>query len=69
VALTVDERGKLDKETRQTLADKIFQRLDSHEGYEGKRVSLGNIIQMQARHLATFLREERETYEPFVMGW
>ena len=27
------------------------------------------VIQSQARHLATFLREDRETYEPFKASW
>lgn len=69
VALRVDEKGHLDKETRQTLAEKIFQRLDSRERYEGKQMLLRSILQMQVRHLATFVRGERENYEPFVGGW
>jgi CRISPR-associated protein Cas1 len=46
----------LTKETRRMLADKINERLDTEASFEGKRHPLRAIIQMQARHLATFLR-------------
>ena len=51
------------------LADKINERLDSESSYEGKRHPIRAIIQMQARHLATFLRGERTTYEPLALAW
>jgi len=59
----------LTKETRRMLAEKINERLDSNGLYEGKRYPLRAIIQMQARHIATFLRAERASYEPFGMSW
>ena len=37
--------------------------------FEGKRYALSSIIQMQARHVATFVRGQRAVYEPFVMSW
>jgi len=64
-----DEEGFLSKDTRRTLADKVNDRLESPTLYEGKRHPLRAIIQMQARHLATYLRAERSTYEPFIMRW
>ena len=64
-----DERGMLTDKTRHQLRDKIKGRLDAREKYEKKRHTLRNIIQMQARHLATYLRRERKSYEPFITKW
>jgi len=61
--------GLLDAATRKRIAEKILERLNSTELYEGKRQPLRHILQCQARHIATFVRGERPTYEPFVMGW
>lgn len=67
--LALDERGRLAEQTRRYLAEKVLERLDAPEPYEGKRHPLRSIVQMQARHLATFLRQERETYAAFVATW
>lgn len=64
-----DETGRLTLETRRTLAAKIQERLESLVPHEGKRFPLRVVMQMQARHLATYLRCERAGYEPFQMGW
>ncbi|RME05476.1 MAG: CRISPR-associated endonuclease Cas1 [Anaerolineae bacterium] len=67
--LAVDEEGLLPKETRRLLAEKVLARLEKPARYAGKRHPLRAIIQMQARHLATFLRGERPEYLPFEMQW
>jgi CRISPR-associated protein Cas1 len=64
-----DEKKLLTKETRRCLAEKIFEHLDASALYEGKRQPLKTIMQIQARHLATFLRNERPVYEGFTMSW
>lgn len=69
VAVELDEAGRLTEATRRRLAEKVLERLESTEGYEGKRHPLRHIIQCQARHLATFVRGERPAHEPFVQGW
>jgi len=69
MALVQDERGFLTEETRRTLANKVMGRLESTERYETKRFPLRAIIQSQARHLAVFLRGERDVYEPFMASW
>ena len=69
MAFEMDEHGLLTKETRRTLAKKVIDRLETAAKYEGKRHPLRTIIQMQARHLATYLRGERAEYKPFVMHW
>ena len=67
--LKLREGGKLDKKTTRLLAKRVLERLDAKVQYEGKRHRLGAVLQMQARHLATFLRGEREQYEAFVASW
>lgn len=69
VKLEQDARGLLEPETRRLLAEKVLGRLESAEPYESRRHPLRVILQSQARHLATFLRGEREDYDPFVSGW
>jgi CRISPR-associated protein Cas1 len=68
-AVEMDERGKLVDEARHTLAEAVLKRLEAAEEYEGKRYALRLIIQLQARHLATFLRGERAAYAAFVSSW
>jgi CRISPR-associated protein Cas1 len=69
VAIEQDEDGRLTESTRRFLAEKVLARLEVSERYEKKRYPLRVIIQMQARHLATFVRGEREEYRPFVASW
>lgn len=69
VKLEQDERGRFTKETAKMLAEKILDRLESTEPYEQKKYPLRVIVQQQARHLATFLRNERLEYTPFVATW
>lgn len=68
-AIDQEDAGMLDKPTRRRIAEKILERMESTEPYEGKRQPLRHILQLQARHIATFVRGERSAYEPFVMGW
>ena len=68
-AIDQDEDHRLNEATRKKLAEKILERLESSEPYEKKRQALRFILQSQARHLALFVRGEREHYEPFIAGW
>lgn len=67
--LVLDEGGRLDEPTRRRLAEHILGRMDSTDHYEGKRQRLTVILQSQARHIATFVRGEREGYQPFIASW
>jgi len=67
--LKLDDHHLLDENSRHLLAERVLQRLEKPERYKGKRVGLGVIIQSQARHLTTYLRGVRPTYEPFVVKW
>ncbi|MBE2236476.1 MAG: CRISPR-associated endonuclease Cas1 [Caldilineaceae bacterium] len=69
MVVEMDERGRLTEAARHSVAEKVIARLEGAEPYENKRHPLRAIIQMQARHLATFLRDERPVYEAFVSSW
>lgn len=69
VRLEQEANGHLSLKTRRLIAERVLQRLESKVRYERCRVALRSVIQSQARHLATFLRGEREAYEPFVGDW
>lgn len=64
-----DEDGRLADATRARIVEKVLERLEASEPYEGKRQPLRHILQCQARQIATFVRGERPEYLPFVMGW
>jgi len=68
-AIEQDEDQRLTETTHRKLAEKILERMESSELYEKKRQALRFILQSQARHLALFVRGEREQYEPFIAGW
>jgi len=61
--------GKLTEETRRTIAQKVNERMESDEPYEGKKHKLRTILQSQARHVATYVRGENATYEAWVGRW
>jgi CRISPR-associated protein Cas1 len=62
------EDGMLAVSTRKELQERIRERLDSQERFQGKKYKLCTIIQMQARRIATYLRGEAK-YRPFIGGW
>ncbi len=64
-----NERGLLSDATRRSLPEKVIKHLESEVPYEGKRYELRIVLQSQARHLAAFLRGDRESYEAFQAGW
>ncbi len=64
-----EETGLLEQATRTRIAEKVKERLESRELYEGKRQPLRAILQCQARHIATFVRRDRPTYVPFIASW
>lgn len=64
----VDGHGKLTPETRKRLATAVHDRMESRDTWNGKRFRLQNIMVMQARRLAVFLRGEGE-YPVYVASW
>ncbi len=69
IPVELDARHRLTEASRRDLAERILARLEAVEPHEGKRLSLQSIIQTQARHLATYLRGDREQYTPYVLNW
>lgn len=61
--------SRLARATRRTIADAVSRQLDADVTFEGKRHQLSSVIQMQARHLATYLRGERASYRAYAMKW
>jgi len=61
--------GPLDPETRSTLVDQLFKRLESKERLRGGDYQIRSIIQMQARQVASFLMRRAERYRPFHFKW
>ena len=69
-ALKVLDNGFLDDASRRDIAAKGFARIEeSGERYAGRRHALREIIQMQARHIATFVRGDAPSYQGFVAKW
>ncbi|MBI3592740.1 MAG: CRISPR-associated endonuclease Cas1 [Nitrospirae bacterium] len=60
--------GLLEAETRKLIGNKIIERLESPETFDGKKYKIRSIIQMQARNLAAFLNGKRE-YKTFRFKW
>lgn len=65
----VDQEGLLVDKIRKRIAQKLFERLDSEERYEGAKHRLRTILLKQAQALATYLRGDRPLYRPFVGSW
>lgn len=59
---------KLGEASKKEFSARILERFEDQERYESKKHKIKTIIQMQARHLVTFLRREGG-YRPFVAGW
>ena len=64
----VMENGQLGASARRRIAESVLERLEAQEEYGGKRHRLRTILHLQARRLATALRQEGE-YRPFVSSW
>jgi CRISP-associated protein Cas1 len=64
-----NEKGQLSEETRHTFAHHVIEHLASGVRYEGERHPLGQVIQMQARRMTGFLRQERDDYVPYKAEW
>jgi CRISPR-associated protein Cas1 len=64
-----DEKGRLSDETRHSFAEHIIQHFEAGVRYEGQRHPLRQVIQMQARRVAAFLRRDSDDYVPYKAEW
>ncbi|MEW6108222.1 MAG: CRISPR-associated endonuclease Cas1 [Nitrospirota bacterium] len=62
------KNGLLEVETRKIIGNKIIERLESKELFEGKRYKIRSIIQIQARNLSAFLNGKR-VYKTYSFKW
>lgn len=59
---------KLDEETRKLVAGKVRERLAARLTHRGRKQKLENLIHIQARGVASFVRDG-VLYRPFVGSW
>lgn len=64
-----DEKGRMSDATRKQYVQHILDHLESEVRYNGQRYSLRQVMQMQARAVALFLRRERTEYTPYKASW
>ncbi|NWF91383.1 MAG: CRISPR-associated endonuclease Cas1 [Syntrophaceae bacterium] len=67
--IAINEEGMLDDKSRKMIAQKVFERLDGDERYEGMKQKVKTILVKQAQAVASFLRGDRSVYKPFVGSW
>lgn len=60
-----DENGWLSTTTRRELASRILEGLDAPSPHQGKRLPLRQVIGVQARAVAGFVRGQHPAYSPF----
>jgi CRISPR-associated protein Cas1 len=62
------EDSRLTDASRRLLAERVAERLEAEEPYQGKRHKLRTIIQLQARRIAAHVRGEA-SYSPWIARW
>jgi CRISPR-associated protein Cas1 len=60
--------GSLIQESRRAVARAVLDRLESEVTFRGRRCLVKSVVQMQARNLATFLRDGTP-YRAFSFKW
>lgn len=64
-----DEKGLLSEATRRTFAEHVLEHLETGVRYGDQRHPLRQVIQLQARSLASFVRRDRSQYTPYKAEW
>jgi len=60
--------GLLTDDSRRAVASAVVERLEGEVGFRGRRYRIKSVIQIQARSLATVLRDRTE-YRAFAFKW
>ena len=63
------DEGRMTKPGIKIASGAFYNRLDERITHDGKKQLIRNIIRTQAATIATFLRGERNCYEPFTPRW
>jgi len=58
----------LSKETREKVVSAVLERMDMPVKFRNKNMSISEIINYQARHLADCIKDDK-TYKPFIPKW
>lgn len=66
--LSFDEPGRIAKDARRQLAAQVLDRLGTTTDFQGRKMTLGNVIVAEARSLAVAVRGEKPL-DPFRMKW
>jgi CRISPR-associated protein Cas1 len=64
-----DERGWLVEATKHQFTEHILGHLQTAVRHNGQKHPLQQVIQMQARAVAGFVRKDRQEYVPFKASW
>jgi CRISPR-associated protein Cas1 len=64
-----DDRKRLSEATRRNFAEHVIEHLETTVRYAGQQHPLRQVIQMQARNLASFVRGDRVEYIPYKASW
>ncbi len=62
------EGERLDEKTRKLVAERVRERLGVRVAHRGRKHSLENVVHIQARGVASFVRDG-VVYKPFVGSW
>lgn len=63
------ENGILDEESRAKLTSNIYERIHRHELFRGESRRFSDIIKIQARALARFIKDEEDNFKPYISKW
>lgn len=61
--------GNLDNDTRKLLTAKVLERLNSHVKKGGHRISLADVMRLQAKQVAEYLLGKKSDYKPYCVSW
>lgn len=64
-----DDRGWLVEATKRQFTEHILGHLQTAVRHNGQKHPLQQVIQMQARAVASFVRKDRQEYVPFKASW
>ncbi|OGF68306.1 MAG: CRISPR-associated endonuclease Cas1 [Candidatus Fischerbacteria bacterium RBG_13_37_8] len=67
--IAVNSEGMLEDKSRKAIAQKVLERLDNDERFEGMKQKIRTIMMKQAQSVASFVRGDRQTYKPFIGSW
>ena len=67
--VVMNDHGQLEDSTKKDYREKVTEHLKATVRYDGARFAIEYIIQNQARRLASYLRGEVESYQPYKAEW